>query len=148
MWITQNFSMSELCKTNTGLPNEPPKHIQVKIRAMARLLQNVRNILGKPIFINSCYRSPLVNKVVGGSRTSLHLTGCAADISIYQYDDADKAVLERALKSYHPIEFIKYDTFWHCAFDFWDPGIRDGNPETFEQKFPDLCEPPRTQGDF
>ena len=148
MQITPNFHLREFTHTNTGLPNEPPRHIVQFIKAFARLLQHVRGILGKPLYINSCYRSPAVNHAVGGSRTSFHLKGCACDLSIVHYTPDDLVTLERALNSYYPIEFIKYDTFWHVAYDFNHLGNADYAVSTYEQDYPDLRDSPRTIGDF
>lgn len=137
--ITDHFTWAEMTRTDTGLPNEPPRssHAASCIRAMARLLEYVRGVLGKPIIINSCYRSPEVNRAVGGSRTSFHLIGCAADIRVFQYDDRDKETLERALRFYCPVEFIKYDTFWHVAFDISRLG-NNGPVKTWQMEYPEL----------
>lgn len=137
--ITTNFTLEELTTTSTGLENvpSPTSAAMAHIKAMARILQECRDILGKPIVINSCYRSPRVNARVGGSRTSYHLTGCAVDISIYQYTLLDKVTLENALRKFKPIEFIKYDTFWHVAFDIAKLG-NHGPVTTYQMEYPDL----------
>ena len=45
-------------------------------------LQPIRDLIGKPIVITSGFRNPLVNRLVGGSNTSGHLTGRCADIHV------------------------------------------------------------------
>lgn len=45
-------------------------------------LQQLRNAIGKPVIINSAYRSPEHNKAVGGATKSRHMLGCAADIVV------------------------------------------------------------------
>ena len=137
--LTTNFTLEELTATSTGLDNMPPLRSSAMstIKAMARILQECRDILTKPIIVNSCYRSPRVNARVGGARSSYHLTGSAVDISIYHYTSYDKVTLENALRKYKPVEFIKYDTFWHVAFDFARLGNR-GPVTTYQMEYPDL----------
>ena len=78
--MTKNFSLAELTKTNTGLPNALPKHLEGNLRALAEnVLQPARDALGA-IEVTSCYRSPAVNKAVGGSKTSQHVQAQAADL--------------------------------------------------------------------
>ena len=49
-------------------------------RLIVEVLDPLREAYGKPIRVTSGFRSPELNKAVGGSRTSDHMTGCAADI--------------------------------------------------------------------
>ena len=81
------FTIKELCRSSSHpdlveIPKEGTteyKNIQYLIEC---LLNPVREKLGKPIIVTSGYRPPKLNKVVGGSPTSNHLTGCAADVHI------------------------------------------------------------------
>lgn len=57
---------------------------------LAFYLSHVRRKLGKPIVINSGYRSPALNDAVGGVKYSKHLLGLAVDISILQFTDYGK----------------------------------------------------------
>ncbi len=78
--MTKNFTLAELTKTNTGLPNALPKHLEGNLRALAEnVLQPARDALGA-IEVTSAYRSPEVNKRVGGSKTSQHVQAQAADL--------------------------------------------------------------------
>jgi uncharacterized protein YcbK (DUF882 family) len=78
----KHFTIKELTKTNTGLDNTPSKEITDNLTYLVdNLLDKVREEYGNPITVNSGYRSPEVNKAVGGAKTSQHLTGCAADIT-------------------------------------------------------------------
>ena len=76
------FTIKELCKTSTGLDNTPG---QLEVSNLKNLVDHVLDPLrvkyGKPITINSGYRSLKVNKKVGGVNTSQHCKGEAADIT-------------------------------------------------------------------
>jgi hypothetical protein len=65
-----------------GINNTPgPKEIEALTRT-AQTMEDVRTILGnKPVLISSGYRSPKLNKAIGGSSTSAHMSGLAADFS-------------------------------------------------------------------
>ena len=74
--------MSELTRTNTGLQNIPTQKEQANLRLLVeKILDPLREMYGKPITINSAYRSPMVNARIGGAKNSEHMTGCAADIT-------------------------------------------------------------------
>ena len=76
------FKMSELTRTNTGLQNIPTQKEQANLRLLVeKILDPLREMYGKPITINSAYRSPMVNARIGGAKNSEHMTGCAADIT-------------------------------------------------------------------
>ena len=80
MNLSKNFTLAELTKTSTGLPNALPKHLEGNIQSLVdNVLQPVRDALGV-IIVTSCYRSPEVNKAIGGSSTSQHCLGQAADL--------------------------------------------------------------------
>ena len=77
----KNFALKELLTTSTGLPNFPETWEQLEnLQRLAGFLQCVRNIYGKPIIVNSAFRSEAVNEMVGGTKSSYHLKGLAADI--------------------------------------------------------------------
>jgi zinc D-Ala-D-Ala carboxypeptidase len=85
--MTKNFSLAELTKTKTGLPNALPKHLEGNLRALAEnVLQPARDALG-PLHVTSAYRSPEVNKRVGGSKTSQHVQAQAADLKFHGGND-------------------------------------------------------------
>lgn len=86
MKLSQHFTLDELTISESadrlGLDNTPNNEALLNLRRLASFLEEVRKVLGKPIRINSAYRSPEVNKAVGGSATSQHCFGCAADIRV------------------------------------------------------------------
>ena len=84
MKITTNFTLSELTTTKTGIENKPTRQqIDALITLCDKVLQPLRDMYGAPIHVTSGYRSPAVNKAVGGARNSQHLLGEAADITVY-----------------------------------------------------------------
>ena len=87
MRLSVNFSLRELCKTKTGIENVPNQEQMNNLKRVCGWLEQLRrrwnNLYGEgddPIIINSGFRSPEVNKAVGGATLSNHLTGCAVDI--------------------------------------------------------------------
>ena len=82
MKLGKYFTLMELTQTSTGLVNYPN---QDEIDNLKLLVDNVldpaREEFGNIIHIESGYRSPLVNRHIGGSTTSAHMTGRAADTS-------------------------------------------------------------------
>lgn len=63
------------------IDNKIPKECLGNIQQLiTRVLDPLREEYGKPIIVNSGYRCPALNKAVGGSPTSDHMTGCAVDI--------------------------------------------------------------------
>lgn len=76
------FTIEELTKTSTGLSNVPSKVEQDNLEYLVNnVLDKVREIYGKPIKVNSGFRSKLVNKKVGGASNSQHTKGEAVDIT-------------------------------------------------------------------
>ena len=80
MQLTPNFELSEFTVTTTRKPNVPNEMAKDNIRYVACRLQYVRDAIGIPIVVDSGFRSDIVNRLVGGSPTSLHLKGLAVDI--------------------------------------------------------------------
>jgi zinc D-Ala-D-Ala carboxypeptidase len=67
MKLTEHFTLAELTKTSAGLSNALPKHLEGNIQSLVdNILQPVRDALGV-IIVTSCYRSPEVNKAIGGN---------------------------------------------------------------------------------
>ena len=95
MKLTANFSLAELTRTSQNRPNAPADaEVQNLIALAANVLQPLRDALGKPVRITSGYRSEAVNRAVGGSATSQHRLGQAADI---QVDGMAPAALAKAI---------------------------------------------------
>lgn len=81
MQLTANFRLAELTATSTGFPNVPDATEIASLQALAvHVLQPLRDAIGRPVVVNSGFRSDRVNRAVGGSSTSQHRLGQAADI--------------------------------------------------------------------
>ena len=89
--LSEHFTLGELCKTSARTPDgNIPSHIHIEnLKRLCGWLEMLRSEWNKrygegndPIIINSGFRSPEVNKTIGGVATSNHLTGCAADIRV------------------------------------------------------------------
>ena len=82
--ITPHFTLDELTFTDhREFDNTPGPTELANLKRLADLLEQVRVVLGgKPIMINSAYRSKKVNDAVGSKDTSQHRIGCAADIRV------------------------------------------------------------------
>ena len=86
MQLSEHFSLAELTVSEVALRkglSNLPEGIEVdNLVRLANKLEEVRKVLGKPIMVNSAFRSVEVNAAVGGVKTSQHCVGCAADIKV------------------------------------------------------------------
>lgn len=88
MLLTRNFALEEFTRSDAarrlGIANNPTPQIVWNLRMTALGLEQVRRaaVRGRAVRVLSGYRCPAVNAAVGGSPTSSHLTGFAADIAV------------------------------------------------------------------
>jgi zinc D-Ala-D-Ala carboxypeptidase len=84
MNLTDHFTLEELTHTDhRTLNNTPNETEQANIQRLAEFLEELKTLLGgKPIMVNSAFRSKAVNDAVGSKDTSQHRIGCAADIRV------------------------------------------------------------------
>lgn len=83
MNLSEHFSLEELTFTNHREFDNTPNLLQINnLQRLAEFLETVRTLLGKPILVDSGFRSPEVNHAVGSTSVSQHLRGCAADIRV------------------------------------------------------------------
>ena len=82
--MTEHFTLEELTHTDhRELENIPNETELANIQRLAEFLETVKTVLGgKPIMVNSAFRSKAVNDAVGSKDTSQHRLGCAADIRV------------------------------------------------------------------
>lgn len=84
MMLSAHFALSEMTVSQEaarrGIDNTPTEAQTENLRRLAQTLEHVRAVLGKPITVNSAFRSIAVNSAIGGVPTSEHCDGRAADI--------------------------------------------------------------------
>ena len=87
MQLSPNFSLEELTRSEAaarnGWDNTPNEAEIENLKRLAALLQDVKTAVGgKPIMINSGFRSKKTNDAVGSNDRSQHRLGCAADLRV------------------------------------------------------------------
>ena len=111
--LTKDFYLDEFeCQDKSDINLE----VFDNILELADNMQLIRDYLGKPITINSAYRSPSYNKKIGGAKLSQHIIGNACDFTVKGYtpdEVADK--LEELIKDLTISQggIGRYDTFTH-----------------------------------
>lgn len=111
------FKFQEFLITETGLPNTVSTSAHLaNLASLWDVLNYLRDKLGQPIIINSAYRTPEVNKSVGGAKRSLHMQGRAADICTQpMYLGELWKLVEHYDSLYGLSEKILYPSFIHIA---------------------------------
>ena len=82
--LTKHFTLEELTVTDhREFTNEPSEYEKANLMRLAEFLEQVKTVLGgKPIMVNSAFRSEAVNNACGSKNTSQHRLGCAADLRV------------------------------------------------------------------
>ena len=82
--LSEHFLLGEMTKSSSHpeVYNIPSHEAIENLKRVCGWLEVLRKRYGAPIIINSGYRSPQLNKRIGGVPTSNHLTGCAVDIRV------------------------------------------------------------------
>jgi len=97
MQLSQHFTLEELTHTDHRELDNTPNDIEINnLKRLSEFLEQVKTVLGgKPVMINSAFRSKAVNDAVGSKDSSQHRVGCAADIRIpgMTPDEVVKAII-------------------------------------------------------
>lgn len=113
------FTFSEFIKTSTGILNLPQTSLQLaNLSRTWYILNGLRERFGAPIYINSGYRCPAVNRAVGGVDNSYHLQGRAVDIRTLPHLMDDFRTFLNDMKEQYQylfVEFIDKQTFFHIV---------------------------------
>jgi hypothetical protein len=102
MNLSKHFTLEELTFSQTavrlGIDNTPEAETLSNLRGLSNFLEVIREKIKSPVYITSGYRSRELNEKIGGSETSAHITGNAADIVAPSYGSpADLAEIIAAL---------------------------------------------------
>jgi hypothetical protein len=129
MNLSPNFTLEELTVSEIaarrGLDNTPNATEVANLVRVAELLEQVRDLLGKPILVNSAFRSKPVNDAVGSRDTSQHRLGCAADIRVPGL--TPKQVVQACIDAKIPFDQIieEFDSWTHISV----PNTKEQQPK-------------------
>jgi len=126
MNLSEHFTFEELTHTDhREFDNTPNVEETENLTRLAEFLEQVKTVLGgKPIMVNSAFRSEAVNNAVGSRNTSQHRIGCAADIRVpgMTPDEVVKAVIASGI-GYDQI-IREFDRWTHISV----PNTKDMTP--------------------
>ena len=117
MNLSEHFTLKELTHTDhRELDNTPTDAEMANLVRLADFLEEVKTVLGgKPVMVNSAFRSKAVNDAVGSKDTSQHRIGCAADLRIpgMTPDQVVRAVIASGIKYDQVIR--EFDRWTHIS---------------------------------
>ena len=120
MQLSPNFSLEELTRSEAaarnGWDNTPSEAEIENLKRLAALLQDVKAAVGgKPVLINSAYRSKQVNDAVGSKDSSQHRIGCAADLRVPGM--TPRQVVEACIAANVPFDqiILEFDAWTHIS---------------------------------
>ena len=124
MNLSPHFTLDELTHTDhRELDNSPTQDEISNLQRLANFLEEVKTVLGgKPIMVNSAFRSKQVNDALGSKDTSQHRIGCAADIRVPALtpDEVVRAVIASGI-GYDQI-IREFDRWTHISIPNQDGG--------------------------
>jgi zinc D-Ala-D-Ala carboxypeptidase len=120
MQLSPNFSLEELTRSEAaargGWDNTPNDQELENLKRLAALLQDVKAAVGgKPVMINSGFRSKPVNDAVGSKDSSQHRLGCAADLRVPGM--TPRQVVESCITANVPFDqiILEFDSWTHIS---------------------------------
>jgi len=126
MNLSEHFTLEELTHTDHREFDNTPNDVELEnIKRLANFLEEVKTVLGgKPIMVNSAFRSKQVNDAVGSKDSSQHRIGCAADIRVPSMtpDEVVRAIIASGI-GYDQI-IREFDRWTHISV----PNISGGEP--------------------
>ena len=126
--LTPHFTLEELTHTDHRQYDNTPNEQELEnLKRLAAFLEDVKAALGgKPVMVNSAFRSKQVNDAVGSKDTSQHRSGCAVDIRVPQLtpDQVVRTIIDAGLE---------YDQIIR-EFDRWTPISIPNTPDAKPRK--------------
>ena len=126
MNLTEHFTLEELTRTDHRQFDNTPNDAEIaNLVRLAEFLEKVKEVLGgKPIIVNSAFRSAEVNRAVGSSDKSQHRHGCACDFRVpgMTPDEVVKAIVASDLKYDQCIR--EFNSWVHISI----PNTEDAKP--------------------
>lgn len=120
MKLSDHFTLQELTRSQTaernGWNNQPAFTALANLKETAWRMEAVRAVLNAPIYVSSGYRSPKLNKAIGGSATSHHCLGFAVDFTAPAHGSPQE-VVETLKNSGVNYDQLIYEGSWvHISF--------------------------------
>lgn len=146
----EEFLVKGASNSHLRLNTDPPEELWPNIVPTARVLQELRDRIGKPIILHSVYRSPAYNRAIGGAGQSVHMSFGAADFHVVDPNSgpADWAATLRAMRSAGLFKggIGAYETFVHVDTrgtnaDFDQIDARNGRVLPARAQTPPLTRP-------
>lgn len=118
--ISRHFTFYEATNSSSakkyGVKNYPSRGDFKNIKYTASRMEKIRDIVGEPLTINSWYRSPNLNRVIGGSKTSAHRDGLAVDFAIRGNARIAFDRIKRSGYSFDQMIYYKKRNYVHISF--------------------------------
>ncbi|CAM3251691.1 D-Ala-D-Ala carboxypeptidase family metallohydrolase [Asticcacaulis taihuensis] len=116
--FAQYFTLDELTHTeHRNIDNTPSPEMVETLRQTAQQMDRVRTLLGKPIRVNSGYRSPALNAAVGGAPNSAHMSGYAVDFVCPGFGTPLQICQKIIASDIRFDQLIQEGTWVHISFD-------------------------------
>lgn len=122
MQLSEHFHLSEFVRSQTadamGINNVPPPEAIRRLHMLClRILEPIRQRIGSPLIISSGYRCLRVNQAIGGSPTSQHIKGEAADIYTGAMDAADlHSLIIATVPEFDQLYLHRKNNFVHVSY--------------------------------
>ena len=118
--VSKHFTFYEATNSRTakkyGVRNYPSRGDFKTIIYTAGRMEKIRNIVGQSLTINSWYRSPNLNRIIGGSTTSAHRDGLAVDFAIKGNARIAFDRIKRSGYSFDQMIYYKRRNYVHISF--------------------------------
>lgn len=119
MYLSPHFTLDELTFSQTAsreaLDNTPSADVLANLKRLTQTLEQVRSLVDCPVLVSSGYRSPALNRRVGGAPDSAHTRGLAADLTATRFTPKALAQLVADSDLVFDQLILEYDRWVHLA---------------------------------